>query len=68
MVGGGEGVRSVVWLACDDVSTLASALCVCDDSQELHNSRLPPASEVFMCTVTKFSKVLRVSLDKLHFY
>ena len=48
MVGGGEGVRSVVWLACDDVSTLASALCVCDDSQELHNSRLPPASEVFV--------------------
>ena len=48
VVGGGEGVRSVVWLACDDVSTLASALCVCDDSQELHNSRLPPASEVFV--------------------
>ena len=67
VVGGGEGACwSVAWPACDDVSTSASALCVCDESQELHNSKVTACLKC-LCTVTNISKVLRVSLDKLHF-
>ena len=38
----------------------------CDESQELHNSKVTACLKC-LCTVTNISKVLRVSLDKLHF-